>query len=103
MYHAATAVLHIAGGVGKTKHVPKSHEHVLEHFAKLAESVGGDATDASKILNRARSARMTADYGGAESPEDDEVEEIVQNARRFLEICVQLLGLPAVTLSDVPV
>jgi uncharacterized protein (UPF0332 family) len=54
MYHAATAVLHISGGVGKAKHVPHSHEHVLEHFTKLAERFGPDGVEAAKLLNRAR-------------------------------------------------
>jgi uncharacterized protein (UPF0332 family) len=102
MCHAATAVLHIAGGVGKAAHVPKSHEHVLEHFTRQAQKVGGDALEAAKLLNRARSARMTADYGGAELPEDDDVAECVADARRFVAICVQFLALPAIALSAPP-
>jgi uncharacterized protein (UPF0332 family) len=102
MYHAATAVLHIAGGVGKAKHVPKSHEHVLEHFTTLALTAGPDGAEAAKLLNRARSVRMTSDYGGAEPPDDDEIEQCVVDACRFVEICVQLLGLAALELPASP-
>jgi uncharacterized protein (UPF0332 family) len=93
MYHAATAVLHIAGGVGNAKRVPQSHVHVLEHFTKLAETVGDEAVEAARLLGRARSIRMTADYGGAEPPNEDDVGECVADARRFVEICVRLLCL----------
>jgi uncharacterized protein (UPF0332 family) len=98
MYHAATAVLHIAGGVGKTKRVPQSHEHVLQHFTKLAETVGGEGVEAARLLNQARSIRMTADYGGAEPPDEEDAEECVADARRFIEICVQFLGLSEIDL-----
>jgi uncharacterized protein (UPF0332 family) len=102
MYHAATAVLHIAAGVGKAKHVPKSHEHVLEHFTILALKVGDDGAEAAKLLNRARSVRMTVDYGGAERPDEDDVARCVEDAHRFVAICVQFLGLPAVELPASP-
>ena len=102
MYHAATAVLHIAGGVGPAKHVPKSHEHVLEHFTKLTVTVGHGGAEAAKLLNRARSTRMTADYGGPEPPDDDEVEQSVADARRFVELCVEFLGLPTIELHASP-
>lgn len=95
MYHAATAILHINGGVGKTGHVPKSHEHVLQEFSKIAETIGDDAIDAAKLLNQARSARMTADYTGIESPNKVEIKECVDDACRFIEICVRLFNLPA--------
>ena len=100
MYHAATAVLHIAGGVGKTKHVPKGHNIVLQHFTKLAEAVGEKGTEAAQLLNRAKSVRITADYGGAEPPDEDEVKVAVADARRFIEICVELFCLEK---FDVPV
>ena len=103
MYHAATGVLHIAGGVGKTKHVPRSQEHVLQHFTKLAEAAGEKGLEAAQLLNRARSARMTADYGGVEPPDEDEVKDAVADARRFIDICIEFfalekLGLPAASI-----
>ena len=98
MYHAATAALHVAGGVGKTKRVPKSHEHVLQHFTRMAEAAGEEGIEAAQLLNRARSARITADYGGAEPPAEDEVEESVADARRFIEVCVKFFGLEKIDL-----
>ena len=39
MYFIAVAALLRAGGVGKRKDVPESHEHVIQHYAKLAETL----------------------------------------------------------------
>jgi uncharacterized protein (UPF0332 family) len=62
MYHAATAALFASGGVGKRGDVPKSHEHVVEHFGKLVANEMGDLAGQGKVLSTARNDRMVADY-----------------------------------------
>jgi hypothetical protein len=89
---------HIVGGVGSAKHVPKSHEHVLEHFTKLTDKLGDHAIEAAKLLNRVRSVRMTADHGGAEPPDQEALKMFVADASPFVEICVRWLGLPPTAL-----
>jgi hypothetical protein len=42
---------------------------------------------------------MEADYGGADSPDETEIEQCVGDACRFVKICIQLLGLPDIRLS----
>ena len=41
MHHAAAAALYASGGVGPRRDVPKSHEHVIEHFGKLVANETG--------------------------------------------------------------
>jgi len=62
MHFIAVAALFRAGGVGKRKDVPESHEHVIQHYAKLAETLPSPFTESGKLLNRARSMRVEADY-----------------------------------------
>jgi len=58
---AAAALLH-AGGVGKRKDVPDSHEHVIQHYAKLVQTLPPPFKESGKLLNRARDMRIEADY-----------------------------------------
>ena len=62
MHFIAVAALLRAGGVGKRKDVPESHEHVIQHYAKLAETLPPPFTESGKLLNRARDMRVEADY-----------------------------------------
>jgi hypothetical protein len=62
MYFIAVAALLRAGGVGKRKDVPESHEHVIQHYARLAETLPAPLTESGKLLNRARDMRVEADY-----------------------------------------
>jgi uncharacterized protein (UPF0332 family) len=62
MYHAASAYILASGGVGKRLDVPKSHEHVLQHFGKLVASEPGELSLMGKELSAARNERMVADY-----------------------------------------
>lgn len=39
MHFIAVAALFRTGGVGKRKDVPESHEHVSEHYGRLAETL----------------------------------------------------------------
>lgn len=62
MHFIAVAALLRAGGVGKRKDVPESHEHLIQHYAKLAETLPPPFTESGKLLNRARDMRVEADY-----------------------------------------
>ncbi len=62
MHFIAVAALLRAGGVGKRKDVPESHEHVIEHYAKLVETLPPPFKESGKLLNRARDMRVEADY-----------------------------------------
>jgi uncharacterized protein (UPF0332 family) len=62
MHFIAVAALLRAGGVGKRKDVPESHEHVIQHYARLAETLPAPFTESGKLLNRARDMRVEADY-----------------------------------------
>jgi len=85
--------------VGKAKHVPQAHAGVLEHFSKLANAKEHEAMIAAELLNRARSARMTADYGGAEPPDEAEMRECVTDAREFIRLCCRYFDLPPFQLD----
>ncbi len=62
----AIAALFRAGGVGKRGDVPESHEHVLQHSLRLAETLPPPLNESGKELNRARDMRVETDYfGGA--------------------------------------
>ncbi|MDB5430454.1 MAG: hypothetical protein JWP35_1570 [Caulobacter sp.] len=87
MYHCAAAALFAAGGVGKRKDVPKSHEHVLEHFGKLVRDEPGDLGEAGRLLSHALSDRMTADYGLIEGVSEPDAAETAADAVRFVEVC----------------
>src|SRR2546430_9436904 len=62
MHHCASAAILAAGGVGKHRDAPKSHEHVIEHYGKLVAAEAGDLGQSGMILSRARTDRMVADY-----------------------------------------
>lgn len=66
MHHAACAALLASGGVGKLKDVPKSHEHVIEHYGKLVASENDTLAPTGRALSRARTDRVIADYGMSE-------------------------------------
>lgn len=67
MHHAACAAILVSGGVGKLKDVPKSHEHVIEHYGKLVASENDALAPTGMVLSRARTDRVVADYGMNES------------------------------------
>lgn len=88
MFHAASAAILAAGGVGKRKDVPPSHEHVLEHFGNLVANEPGQLSEAGLLLGRARADRMTADYGLTKSIEATDAIATVKDA----EVLVGLVG-----------
>lgn len=87
MEHCAAAVILAAGGVGKRKDFPKSHEHIIEHFGKLVEGETALLKECGKMLNRARTDRMTADYGLVDSVSSDDARETAAEAAEFVAAC----------------
>jgi uncharacterized protein (UPF0332 family) len=93
MEHCAAAALLANGGVGKRKDVPKSHEHLIEHFGKLVEGKPGTLGDCGRMLSRARTDRMTADYNLVESVSDEDARDTTSEARKFMDACAAVWRL----------
>lgn len=89
MHHGARAVLFKAGGVGKTKDVPASHEHVIEHFGKLLVNEADATGDLGRMLNRARGERVRSDYGLDDDVTEEEAKEAAANAAYFVDGCIK--------------
>jgi len=53
MHHCAAAAILAAGGVGKRRDVPQSHEHVIQHYGNLIASETGFLGQSGMILSRA--------------------------------------------------
>ena len=95
MHFCAVAALYRSGGVGKRKDVPESHEHILQHYSILVESLDEEFLKESGILlNRARDDRMRADYFvgvdqkigfGLQGANRDEAREAAEVAAQFLK------------------
>jgi uncharacterized protein (UPF0332 family) len=88
MYHAATAALFASGGVGKRRDVPKSHEHVVEHFGKLVANETGDLAGQGMVLSTARNDRMVADYDMVRGAAGIDAAETTKLARKFVDACM---------------
>ncbi len=89
MYHAATAVLFLHGGIGPARSVPESHTHVLGYFGQLAAKTGGEAEAAATLLANAKAAPEEFDYGSIAGASPEE-------ARQFIAIFEQHLSLPPI-------
>jgi uncharacterized protein (UPF0332 family) len=92
MRHCARAALLNSGGVGKSKDVPASHEHVIQHFGKLA----GDENNPDSLgllLNRARGERITSDYDLEDSITEAQASEAAAKATHFVEECIKRWNL----------
>ena len=87
MHHCASAAILAAGGVGKYRDAPKSHEHVIEHFGKLVGGEIGDLSQAGLVLNRARNDRMIADYGLIQRVSEEDAKVAALEARKFIDAC----------------
>jgi uncharacterized protein (UPF0332 family) len=86
MHHAAAAAILASGGVGKHRDVPKSHEHVIDHFEKIVEGEPEPLGSGASLLNRGRSRRIVADYGLYASATAAEAAELTKQARILLEV-----------------
>lgn len=87
MHHCAVAALLAAGGVGKAKDVPRSHEHVIEHFGKLVAGESGSLAGTARLLGRARTDRVDADYGLLPTSTSARASVLAADARNLIEAC----------------
>lgn len=87
MHHCASAAILAAGGVGKRRDVPASHEHVIQHYGKLVAGEPGDLGHSGLVLSRARSDRMRADYDLVRGANKRDAAATAADARRFIEVC----------------
>jgi uncharacterized protein (UPF0332 family) len=88
MYHCAAAAILASGGVGKRLDVPPSHEHVIQHYGKLVEGEQGDLGESGRMLSRARTDRMVADYDLVQGANNKDAEATTIDARRFINAAV---------------
>jgi uncharacterized protein (UPF0332 family) len=87
MHHCACAAILASGGVGKRRDVPLSHEHVIQHYGKLVEAETRILGESGKVLSRARTDRMVADYDLVRGVKNQDALITVQEARRFVDAC----------------
>lgn len=95
MHHCARAVLLVLGGVDKWGDVPKSHEHVIEHFAKQAQRHGQDVAALGPVLIAARARRNIADYDTIQELDAAVAVELTWDARAFVDLCARTWKLQA--------
>jgi len=87
MHHCASAAILAAGGVGKRRDVPQSHEHVIQHFGNLVASESGYLGQSGMVLSRARTDRMVADYDLVRGVTNADAVITVGEARQFVDAC----------------
>jgi uncharacterized protein (UPF0332 family) len=87
MHHCAAAAILAAGGIGRHRDAPKSHEHVIEHYGNLVASEPGYLGQSGKVISRARTDRMVADYGLIRGITKAEASETTGEARQFVDAC----------------
>ena len=87
MHHCASAAILAAGGVGKRRDVPQSHEHVIQHYGNLVAAESGYLGQSGMVLSRARTDRMVADYDLVRDITEAEAVATVREARQFDEAC----------------
>jgi uncharacterized protein (UPF0332 family) len=88
MHHCASAAILAAGGVGKRRDVPQSHEHVIQHYGNLVASEPGFLGHSGMVLSRARTDRMVADYDLVRGITNAEATVIVNEARQLVDACM---------------
>jgi len=90
MYHCAIAAILASGGVGRRRNYPLSHEHIIEHYSKLVSGEPGDLGQTGVLINRARSERVTVDYGAISGAEVNDAADTTADAKRFIEaVCAK--------------
>jgi uncharacterized protein (UPF0332 family) len=87
MHHCAAAAILAAGGVGKRRDAPLSHEHIVQHYGNLIASEPGYLGQSGMILSRARTDRMVADYDLVRGITNDDARAMAEDARRFVDAC----------------
>jgi len=101
MYHAASAAILASGGVGKHLDVPKSHEHVIQHYGKIISLETGFLAESGLVLNRARTDRMASDYGLVRGASKQDATRIAADARKFVDACVKKWKLNQLPISSI--
>jgi len=89
MHHSACAALLAAGGVGKLLDVPKSHEHVIQHYGNLIANEAEPLKSTGLELSRARTDRMVADYDLVRGATTSEAKETVKSARAMVDAIME--------------
>jgi uncharacterized protein (UPF0332 family) len=87
MHHCGAAAILAAGGVGKRRDVPQSHEHIVQHYGNLTATEPSYLGQSGKILSRARTDRMVADYDLVRGIASDGAAAMVKDARQFVDAC----------------
>jgi len=85
MYHCAAAAILASGGVGRRLDVPQSHEHVIQHYGRLVEGQPDDLGETGRMLSRARTDRMVADYDLIHGATIGDARGTTADARKFLQ------------------
>jgi uncharacterized protein (UPF0332 family) len=86
MHHAAAAAILASGGVGKHLDVPKSHEHVIQHYGTIVAKENESLAATGPMLNRARTDRMVADYDLVRGADAHDATETTVNARTMVDL-----------------
>jgi len=87
MHHCAAAAILAAGGVGKRRDVPQSHEHVIQYYGNIVASESDYLGQSGMVLSRARTDRMVADYDLVRGITNEEAAVTVRDARQFVDAC----------------
>jgi uncharacterized protein (UPF0332 family) len=93
MYHLATAIILLNGGVGKAKAAPKNHHDIIEHFGKLKLVQDNADFKLGQILSRARVDRTVADYGIEAGVSISQASASMSEADIFFKRCRELFKL----------
>jgi hypothetical protein len=101
MHHCASAAILAAGGVGKRRDVPKSHEHVIEHYGKLVAAEPGNFGQSGRVLSRARTDRMAADYDLVRGASNRDAAATTAEARAFINACMSKWGFHDNVTDDI--
>jgi uncharacterized protein (UPF0332 family) len=101
MHHCASAAILAAGGVGKRLDVPKSHEHVIEHYGKLVAAEPGNFGQSGRVLSRARTDRMAADYDLVRGANNRDAAATTAEARAFINACMSKWGFHDNVTDDI--
>lgn len=103
MHHCAAAAILAAGGVGRYGDVPKSHNHVVEHYGVLTKDEPGYLGSSGIALSQAQAEREIADYDLGQGVTRSDAEAITREARRFVAACAGKWGFRSsagIDLSD---
>lgn len=87
MHHCAAAAILAAGGVGKRRDAPQSHEHIVQHYGNLIAAEPGFLGQSGMVLGRARTDRMVADYDLVRGIANADAAITVREAREFVDAC----------------